>query len=61
MAIRHFLQVINPEFSRAFQKRPTCFAKPFFVKSRFQNYARHFAKTGIEFIEIYEPGDTIAI
>lgn len=37
------------------------FAKPSFVKSRFQNYARHFAKTGIEFIEIYEPGDTIAI
>ncbi|TFF35428.1 MBL fold metallo-hydrolase [Mucilaginibacter psychrotolerans] len=37
------------------------FAKPFFVKSRFQNYARHFAKTGIEFIEIYEPGDSITV
>nr|WP_294944504.1 MBL fold metallo-hydrolase [uncultured Mucilaginibacter sp.] len=37
------------------------YAKPFFVKSRFQNYAKHFAKAGIEFIEIYEPGDSVTI
>jgi L-ascorbate metabolism protein UlaG (beta-lactamase superfamily) len=37
------------------------FAKPFFVKSRFQNYAKHFAKSDIEFIEIYNPGDSVTV
>jgi L-ascorbate metabolism protein UlaG (beta-lactamase superfamily) len=37
------------------------FAKPFFVKSRFQNYAKHFAKSGIEFVEIYQPGDSLEV
>ena len=37
------------------------FAKPFFVKSRFQNYAKHFAKSDIEFIEIYDPGDSVSL
>ncbi|OOQ59244.1 MBL fold metallo-hydrolase [Mucilaginibacter pedocola] len=37
------------------------FAKPFFVKSRFQNYAKYFAQSGIEFIEVYEPGDSVTV
>lgn len=37
------------------------FAKAFFVKQRFENYRKHFAKSGIKFIEIYNPGDSITI
>lgn len=37
------------------------FAKPFFVRSRFQNYAKYFAQSGIEFVEIYEPGHSVEV
>jgi len=37
------------------------FAKAFFVKQRFENYSKHFKNSGIEFLEIYQPGDSITI
>jgi L-ascorbate metabolism protein UlaG (beta-lactamase superfamily) len=37
------------------------FAKPFFVKSRFQNYKKYFQKSGIEFVEMYKAGDSVTI
>ncbi|TWR25782.1 MBL fold metallo-hydrolase [Mucilaginibacter pallidiroseus] len=37
------------------------FAKPFFVKSRFANYKKHFEKSGIKFHGIFEVGESISI
>jgi len=37
------------------------YAKPFFVRQRFENYAKHFDKSGIKFNNIYQPGDSITI
>jgi L-ascorbate metabolism protein UlaG (beta-lactamase superfamily) len=37
------------------------YAKPFFVKQRFENYAKHFERSGIKFHEMYQPGDSITI
>jgi L-ascorbate metabolism protein UlaG (beta-lactamase superfamily) len=37
------------------------YAKPFFVRQRFENYAKHFEKSGIKFNTIYQPGDSINI
>jgi L-ascorbate metabolism protein UlaG (beta-lactamase superfamily) len=37
------------------------YAKPFFVRQRFENYAKHFDKSGIKFNTIYQPGDSITI
>lgn len=37
------------------------FAKDFFVKQRFENYSKHFAKSGIEFVEIYKPGEGMTL
>jgi len=37
------------------------FAKEFFVKSRFETYAKHFAKSGIGFIDMIKPGDSVTL
>jgi L-ascorbate metabolism protein UlaG (beta-lactamase superfamily) len=37
------------------------FAKAFFVKQRFENYAKHFEESGIKFMEIYQPGESITV
>ncbi|AMR33831.1 MBL fold metallo-hydrolase [Mucilaginibacter sp. PAMC 26640] len=37
------------------------YAKDFFVKQRNGNYSKHFAKSGIEFLNITQPGETISI
>jgi L-ascorbate metabolism protein UlaG (beta-lactamase superfamily) len=37
------------------------YAKSFFVKQRYENYSRHFKKEGIQFHELYQPGDSIII
>jgi L-ascorbate metabolism protein UlaG (beta-lactamase superfamily) len=37
------------------------FGKEFFVKQRYENYARHFDKLGVKFNAIYKPGDSITV
>lgn len=37
------------------------FAKPFFVKQRFDNYKKHFEKQDIGFIELAQPGDSVEV
>ncbi|MFA6087915.1 MBL fold metallo-hydrolase [Mucilaginibacter sp.] len=37
------------------------FGKEFFVKQRYENYARHFDKLGVKFNATYKPGDSITI
>ena len=37
------------------------YAKDFFIKQRYENYARHFKQSGIKFNEIYKLGDSITI
>jgi L-ascorbate metabolism protein UlaG (beta-lactamase superfamily) len=37
------------------------YAKPFFVRQRFENYAKHFERSGVKFHEMYQPGDRITI
>jgi L-ascorbate metabolism protein UlaG (beta-lactamase superfamily) len=37
------------------------YAKPFFVRQRFENYAKHFEKLGVKFNNLYKPGDSITI
>ncbi|MFD0792906.1 MBL fold metallo-hydrolase [Mucilaginibacter litoreus] len=37
------------------------YGKEFFVKQRYENYAKHFQKSGIKFHHIYKAGDSISI
>jgi hypothetical protein len=37
------------------------YAKPFFLKQRYENYAKHFEKSNIKFYSAGEPGDAILI
>jgi L-ascorbate metabolism protein UlaG (beta-lactamase superfamily) len=37
------------------------YAKPFFIKQRYENYTRHFKKQGITFHELYQPGNSITV
>ncbi|GGH02879.1 MBL fold metallo-hydrolase [Mucilaginibacter phyllosphaerae] len=37
------------------------YAKAFFIEQRYQNYKKHFSRSGIKFNEIYQVGDSITI
>ena len=37
------------------------YAKEFFIKQRYEAYTKHFDKQGINFHQIYQPGDNITI
>jgi L-ascorbate metabolism protein UlaG (beta-lactamase superfamily) len=37
------------------------YARPFFLNQRYENYSRHFEKSGIKFYSAGEPGDAVVI